>query len=491
MLTRLDLSFNNLFGSVPVKLANAPMLKVLDIHNNTLSGNVPPALKRLNAGFRYENNLGLCGVGFPSLKGCAESSKIYGNSPEPFKPTGLNGKNIPESADLQPDCSKTNCSRPSESTKIGVVSGIVGVFLVLTVAALFTYAWYRRRKQRIGSAFDASDSRLSTDQVKEVNRRSASPLISLEYSSGWDPLDNGRTGNGFSQEVFESFVFNLEEVERATQCFSEANLLGKSNFSAIYKGSLRDSSAVVVKCIAKTSCKSDESEFLQGLKILTSLKHENLVRFRGFCCSKGRGECFLVYDYVHSGNLLQYLDVKQGCGKVIEWSTRISIIYGVAKGIRYLHESKGSKLALVHQNISAETVLIDNQSNPLLSDSGLHKLLADDIVFSTLKASAAMGYLAPEYTTTGRFTEKSDVYAFGMIVFQILSGKQKITQLIRHAAETCRVEDLIDMNLDGKYSDSEATKLGRIALLCTHESPYHRPSIDNVIQELGGLMSSS
>ncbi|KAK8504093.1 hypothetical protein V6N12_005633 [Hibiscus sabdariffa] len=491
MLTRLDLSFNNLFGSVPVKLADAPMLKVLDIRNNTLSGNVPPALKRLNAGFQYGNNLGLCGVGFPNLKDCAESSQVYGNRPEPFKPTGLNRKNIPESADLQPDCSNTNCSGPSGSTKIGLVSGIVGVFIVLTVASLFTFAWYRRRKQRIGSAFDASDSRLSTDQVKEVNRRSASPLISLEYSNGWDPLDKGRSGNGFSQEVFESFMFNLEEVERATQCFSEANLLGKSNFSAIYKGSLRDSSAVVVKCIAKTSCKSDESEFLQGLKILTSLKHENLVRLRGFCCSKGRGECFLIYDYVHNGNLLQYLDVKQGCGKVIEWSSRISIIYGIAKGIRYLHESKGSKPALVHQNISAEKVLIDNRSNPLLSDSGLHKLLADDIVFSTLKASAAMGYLAPEYTTTGRFTEKSDVYAFGMIVFQILSGKRKITQLIRHAAETCKVEDLIDMNLDGKYSDSEATKLGRIALLCTHESPYHRPSIDNVIQELSGLISSS
>lgn len=136
-------------------------------------------------------------------------------------------------------------------------------------------------------------------------------------------------------------------------------------------------------------------------------------------------------------------------------------------------------------------MLIDNRSNPLLSDSGLHKLRTDDIVFSTLKASAAMGYLAPEYTTTGRFTEKSDVYAFGMILFQILSGKRKITQLIRLGAESCKVEDFIDMNLEGKYSDSEATKLGRIALLCTHESPSHRPSMDNVIQELSGLMSSS
>ncbi|OMP00626.1 hypothetical protein COLO4_12533 [Corchorus olitorius] len=489
MLTRLDLSFNSLFGPVPVKLANAPMLKVFDIRNNTLSGNVPLVLKRLNSGFQYENNLGLCGVGFPGLKDCADSNKISGNRPEPFKPGGLNRKDIPESADLQPaDCSKTNCSKPSKSSKVGLISGIFGLLIVFAAATLFTFAWYRRRKQKIGSAFDTSDSRLSTDQVKEVYRRSASPLISLEYSNGWDPLDKGR--NGFSQEVFESFMFNLEEVERATQCFSEVNLLGKSNFSAIYKGFLRDSSVVVVKCIAKTSCKSDESEFLQGLKILTSLKHENIVKLRGFCCSKGRGECFLIYDFVPNGNLLQYLDVKQGSGKALDWSTRISIISGIAKGIGYLHGSKGSKPALVHQNISAEKVLVDSRFNPLLSDSGLHKLLADDIVFSTLKASAAMGYLAPEYTTTGRFTEKSDVYAFGMILFQILSGKRNVSQLIHHAAESCKIEDFIDMNLGGNFSDSEATKLGRIALLCTHESPNHRPSMDNVIHELNGLVSN-
>lgn len=116
-------------------------------------------------------------------------------------------------------------------------------------------------------------------------------------------------------------------------------------------------------------------------------------------------------------------------------------------GIGYLHGKKGNKCALVHQNISAEKVLIDQHYNPLLADSGLHKLLADDIVFSTLKATAAMGYLAPEYTTTGRFTEKSDVYAFGKIIFQILSGKRKIAPLNRHGNEAGRFEDFIEMTI--------------------------------------------
>lgn len=157
----------------------------------------------------------------------------------------------------------------------------------------------------------------------------------------------------------------------------------------------------------------------------------------------------------------------------------------------YLHGNRGTKPAIVHQNISAEKVLIDGRYNPLLSDSGLHKLLADDIVFSTLKASAAMGYLAPEYTTTGRFTEKSDVYAFGMIVFQILTGKRIITQLTRHGAESRKFEDFVDVNLEGKFSELEAAKLGRIALLCTHDSPNQRPSMENVMLELSGPISSS
>ncbi|KDP28763.1 hypothetical protein JCGZ_14534 [Jatropha curcas] len=487
LLTRLDLSFNGLFGSIPVKLADAPMLQALDIRNNSLSGNVPPALKRLSSGFQYTNNPELCGDGFANLQTCTASGQLNANRPEPFKPNGTLQKDIPESANIPSNCSQTHCLSSSKNSQYGVVFGIIGVFIVLTGTGLFTFSWYRRQKQKIGSALDISDGRLSTEQVKEVYRKNVSPLISLEYSNGWDPLAVGQNKNGLSQEFLESFMFNLEEVERATQCFSEVNLLGKSNFSATYKGTLRDGSVVVVKCITKTSCKSDEADFLKGLKILTSLKHENLVRLRGFCCSKGRGECFLIYDFVPNGNLLLYLDIKEGTGKVLEWSTRISIINGIAKGIGYLHGNRGNKPALFHQNISAEKVFIDRRYNPLLSYSGLHKILADDIIFSMLKASAAMGYLAPEYTTTGRFTEKSDVYAFGVIILQLLSGKHNVTPLTCHAGESCNVEDFIDANLEGKYSELDAATLGRLALLCTHESPNHRPNIETVLQELSGI----
>ncbi|XP_052176715.1 LRR receptor kinase SERK2 [Diospyros lotus] len=489
-LMRLDLSFNRLFGSIPTRLVDVPSLEVLDVRNNTLSGNVPPALNRLVDGFQYANNPGLCGVGFLGLRACSFLDHTNPNRPEPYEGATTGTENIPETANLKLNCSQIRCAHSSKASQASVGVGVIVVIFVLSAIGFLTISQYRRRKQKLGSAYDASDNRSSTGQAVEVYRKNGSPLVSLEYSSGWDPLADGRSLGVFTQEVLQSFRFNLEEVESATQYFARKNLLGRSNFSATYRGILRDGSFVAIKSITKTSCKSEEAEFLRGLNILTSLKHENLVRLRGFCCSRGRGECFLIYDFVPNGHLLCYLDLKEGDNRVLEWPTRVSIISGIAKGIEHLHGCNINKPALVHQNISAEKVLIDQRFKPLLSDSGLHKLLTNDTVFSVLKASAAMGYLAPEYTTTGRFTEKSDIYAFGVLVFQILSGKRKLPSSIRSAAESCRFSDFIDKNLRGNFPEYEALKLAKIALMCTHECPEKRPSMEAIIQDLGNCTNT-
>ncbi|KAJ6358383.1 hypothetical protein OIU76_000144 [Salix suchowensis] len=489
MLMRLDLSYNHLLGSIPTKVADAPLLEFLDIRNNTLSGSVPLALKRLDNGFSYENNLGLCGAGFMSLKAC-NASGLNPSIPEPYG-TKVNGlpREIPETANLQLPCNQSRCSNQSKAHHASAAVVTFVVTILLAAIGILTFTQYRRRKQKLASSCEISDSRLSTDQAKGVYRKNGSPLISLEYPNGWDPLADGRNLSGDTQDVFQSFRFNLEEVETATQYFSKVNLLGKINSSATYRGILRDGSTVAIKSISKSSCKSEEAEFLKGLNTLTSLRHENLVRLRGFCCSRCQGKCFLIYDFVPNGNLLRYLDVKDGDGHVLEWSTRVSIVRGIASGIAYLHGHKANKPSLIHQNITAEKVLIDQRYNPLLAGSGLQNLLTNDIVFSALKTSAAMGYLAPEYTTTGRFTDKSDVYAFGVIVFQVLSGKRKVSNLVRLGADACRFQDYIDPNLHGRFFEYEAAKLARIAWLCTHESPTERPSMEAVVHELGSCSS--
>ncbi|XAR71795.1 Non-specific serine/threonine protein kinase [Bertholletia excelsa] len=488
-LRRLDLSFNHLFGSIPTRLANPPLLEVLDVRNNSLSGDVPPALKRLVEGFQYGNNPGLCGIGFLSLRSCSSSDQTNPNRPENFEggTTGLPTREIPETANLKLNCSQTRCSYSSKTPQASVVVAVIIVIvgLVLVTVGILTFSQYRRHKKKPSSELDVSNNYGSTDQALDVYKKKGSPLISLEYSSGWDPLAGGSSYSSFSQEVLQSFRFNLEELESATQYFAEKNLLGKRNFSAIYRGVLRDGSVVAITSINKTSCKSEEAEFLNGLKILTSLRHENIVGLRGFCCSKGRGECFLIYDFVSNGNLLHYLDLKEGDNRIVDWPTRVSIISGIAKGIQYLHACSRNKPALVHQNISAKKVLLDQRFKPLLSDSGLHKLLTNDTVFSVVKACAAMGCLAPEYANTGCFTTKNDIYAFGALVFQIMSGKSKLTNSVQIAAETCNFPGFIDANLCGQFSELEAAKLAKIALMCTHESSEQRPSMDTVVLELG------
>ncbi|TKY70862.1 NSP-INTERACTING KINASE 2 [Spatholobus suberectus] len=491
MLSRLNLSFNNLSGTVPATLAHIEHLEVLDIQNNSLSGIVPSALKRLGEGFQGANNPGLCGVGFSTLRACNRDQDLKVNhidtSDGDQPKNGNSSKALPEPANVQLHCDHTHCSKSRRFPQTVITAGVIIITLTIICAGFLTFFRYRRQKQRISNtSSSSSEGKLSPDQPKEFYTKSPSALVNIEYYSGWDPLSNGQNADdgGLSNEYLNQFRFNVDEVESATQYLSEANLLGKSKFSAVYKGVLRDGSLVAIRSISATCCKTEEAEFVKGLNLLTSLRHENLVRLRGFCCSRSRGECFLIYDFATMGNLSQYLDIEDGSGHVLEWAKRVSIIKGIAKGIGYLHSNEASKPTIVHQNISVENVLLDHQFNPLIMDSGLPKLLADDVVFSALKVSAAMGYLAPEYITTGRFTEKSDMYAFGVIILQVLSGKTTIGSSIRVAVESFRFEDSVDTNLRGRYSKSEAAALSKLAIQCTHELPDQRPTMVDVIQEL-------
>ncbi|QHO19973.1 hypothetical protein HN51_062486 [Arachis hypogaea] len=494
MLRRLNLSFNNLNGVIPATLADIAHLEVLDVQNNSLSGVVPSALRKLDKGFQYANNQGLCAMGFrfPTLRACNKDSIYDSQISVPNIPINSSyPKAFPDSATIKFHCNQTQCSKSRRFPQAVIAASVITATITLIGSGFVTFVRYRRRKQRILHTSDSSVSQLSPVQPM-VYTRSPSPLVNLEYyNNGLDPLADGKNCSGLSHEYLNKFRFNVDEIESATQYLSEANLLGKSKFSAVYKGVLRDGSPVAIRSINVTCCIPEEVEFLKGLSLLTSLRHENIVKMRGFCCSSSRGECYLVYDFVTGGILSIYLDMEDGSENVLEWSKRVSIIKGIAKGLGYLHSNEASKPTIVHQNISVEKVLLDNQFNPLIMDAGLPKLLADDIVFSALKVSAAMGYLAPEYITTGRFTEKSDVYAFGVIVLQVLSGKTTVGCSIRMAVESFRFDDFVDTNLKGKYSKAEAAILSKIAVMCTHELSEQRPNMVEVIRELSMYSSYS
>ncbi|XP_076923706.1 uncharacterized protein LOC143585920 [Bidens hawaiensis] len=464
MLHWLDLSFNQLSGPIPVNIAKLPQLEFFDVQHNALTGFVPIDLKRLNNGFRYNNNDHLCGITFPSLKPC-------NNQLEPLS--------LPKSASVPPRCNQTHCTDPSNLKHVGIVTAIVTVSSALTITACVIIFIHRRQKHKIWSKPEPPEHELTT---QESSPKTNEPICT------WDPTQNSPKSCGFCVEFPSDSLqsFNMEEIESATRYFSDNNLLGKSKFSTVYKGVLRDRSVVAIKSISVTSCKADETEFTKGLTLLTSLKHENVTRFRGFCCSKSKGDCYLVYDYASKGNLSEYLDVEgvKRTTHVLDWPKRVSIINGIAKGLAYLHRNDPEKPAMIHRNISVEKILLDRQYNPLITNAGLLKLLADDIMYSALKVSAALGYMAPEYITTGKFIEKSNVYAFGVVVLQILSGKSNVTGSVRAAAKDRRFGDFIDENLEGMFLESEANKLIQIGLICVDEVPENRLTMADVVQEL-------
>lgn len=179
--------------------------------------------------------------------------------------------------------------------------------LALTVVALLCAVKYRRAKQKVSHKSETSE-----DQLHKV----------MSHPS---PREYGH------EEASPCSKFNLEEVESATHHFSEANLLGRSKFSAVYRGTLKDGVVVAIKSISKSSCKTDEDEFFKGMSLLSSLNHENVVKLKGYCSSKARGECFLIYEFVPGGNLSHYLDGEDDHA-ILDWPTRVSIIHGIAKG---------------------------------------------------------------------------------------------------------------------------------------------------------------
>lgn len=258
---------------------------------------------------------------------------VDGSEPHGPKITDNETKINPESANFQQHSNQTCCTNPMGIPQTAVVAAVIVVTITLTGAIFLMVVRYRRRKQKVGNLSDPSDGRLSIDQAKDLYSKNASPLVTLEYRNGWDPLGDGRTGIGFFQEYSSNYRFNMEEIESATQYFSEVNLLGRSKFSAVYRGVLRDGSLVAIRSINVISCKSEEADFVRGLNLLFSLRHENLIRLRGFCCSRSRGECFLIYDFAPNGNLSQYLDIEEGSNQVLDWSKRVSIIGGIAKGL--------------------------------------------------------------------------------------------------------------------------------------------------------------
>ncbi|XP_048329325.2 probable LRR receptor-like serine/threonine-protein kinase At1g56130 [Ziziphus jujuba] len=339
---------------------------------------------------------------------------------------------------------------PSNENRTGLIVGIVvpvGVLSFLSLLVVFYIVTKRRKKSQ-------------TDDEEEL----------------------------FGIDV-KPFTFSYEELKTATDDFNSTNKLGEGGFGPVYKGTLDDGRVIAAKQLSVTSHQG-KNQFVTEIATISSVQHRNLVKLYG-CCIEGNKR-LLVYEYLENKSLDQALFGSRSLG--LSWSTRYDICMGVARGLAYLHQE--SRLRIVHRDVKASNILLDSDLNPKISDFGLARLYDDKKTHISTRVAGTIGYLAPEYAMRGHLTEKTDVFAFGVVALEIVSGransdssleadKMYLLEWAWNLYEENRENELVDSSLS-TFNKEEVKRIIGVALWCTQTSPSFRPSMSRVVAILSG-----
>ncbi|KAH1145066.1 hypothetical protein GLYMA_15G019800v4 [Glycine max] len=296
-------------------------------------------------------------------------------------------------------------------------------------------------------------------------------------------------------------VFSYEETFSSTDGFSDSNLLGRRTYGSVYHGLLRDQE-VAIKRLTTTKTK----EFMSEIKVLCKVHHANLVELIGYAVS--HDEFFLIYEFAQRGSLSSHLHDPQSYSP-LSWITRVQIALDAARGLEYIHEH--TKTRYVHQDIKTSNIFLDASFRAKISDFGLAKLVGEtnEGEIAATKVVNAYGYLAPEYLSNGLATTKSDVYAFGVVLFEIISGKEAIIQtqgpekrslasimlaVLRNSPDTVSMSstrNLVDPIMMDLYPHDCVYKMAMLAKQCVDEDPVLRPDMKQVVIFLSQILLSS
>ncbi|CAJ2636329.1 unnamed protein product [Trifolium pratense] len=349
---------------------------------------------------------------------------------------------------------KTDDSNSKETRLILRVTVSCGV-VILVVVAFVAYVILKKKRKK-----------------SEKQREEAMHLTSMN-----DDLERGAGPRRFT----------YKELDLATNNFSKDRKLGQGGFGAVFKGYFVDLDLqVAVKKISRGS-RQGKKEYVTEVKVISQLRHRNLVKLLGWCHDKG--EFLLVYEFMPNGSLDSHLFGKR---TPLSWSVRHKIALGLASGLLYLHEEW--ERCVVHRDIKSSNVMLDSSFNVKLGDFGLAKLMDHELGPQTTGLAGTFGYLAPEYVSTGRASKESDVYSFGIVVMEITTGK-KATDVIKEKDEEKgmiewvwdhygRGELLVamDENLKRDFDEKQVECLMIVGLWCAHPDVNLRPSIRQAIQ---------
>ncbi|XP_017969705.1 PREDICTED: probable LRR receptor-like serine/threonine-protein kinase At5g63710 isoform X3 [Theobroma cacao] len=289
--------------------------------------------------------------------------------------------------------------------------------------------------------------------------------------------------------------FSWREIQLATDNFSECNIIGQGGFGKVYKGVLSDNTKVAVKRLADYYSPGGEAAFQREVQLISVAVHKNLLRLIGFCTTSS--EKILVYPFMQNLSVAYQLrDLKPG-EKGLDWPMRKHVAFGAAHGLEYLHEHCNPKI--IHRDLKAANILLDENFEAVLGDFGLAKLADTKLTHVTTQVRGTMGHIAPEYLSTGKSSVKTDVFGYGVMLLELVTGQRAIdfarleeeedVLLLDHIKKLLR-EDRIDDIVDGNlkiYDPKEVKTIVRVALLCTQSSFEDRPTMAEVVKMLEGV----
>ncbi|XXG63206.1 hypothetical protein AAC387_Pa05g1446 [Persea americana] len=450
-LVTLDLS-NNLFtGRIPNSLGNLRSLEYLRLNNNSLSGAFPSSLVNITQltflDLSYNNLSGpvpsfpartFSIVGNPLICATGKEKDCYGTEPMPLSFLNNSQSGLP--------------SERSRSHKVALALGTSLSCICLLILGFGFLLWWRYKHNQ--DFLDPNDK--DHEEVCLGNLRR----------------------------------FHFRELQIATENFSSKNLLGKGGFGNVYKGHLQDGNVVAVKRLKDGNAAGGDIQFQTEVEMISLAVHRNLLKLCGFCMTAT--ERLLVYPYMSNGSVASRLKGKP----TLDWATRKRIALGAGRGLLYLHEQCDPKI--IHRDVKAANILLDDYCEAVVGDFGLAKLLDHKDSHITTAVRGTVGHIAPEYLSTGQSSEKTDVFGFGILLLELITGQralefgkaanQKGAMLdwVKKIHHEKKLDILVDKDLNSCYDRIELEEMVRVALLCTQYLPSHRPKMSEVVRMLQG-----
>ncbi|KAF7146099.1 hypothetical protein RHSIM_Rhsim04G0048200 [Rhododendron simsii] len=372
----------------------------------------------------------------------------------------------------------------------GVIAGIcVGVVMGALLVSVCIYYGFCRKKKVL-------DKLLSSKSFEDRHLQAGWDPGSTSEKSDSTSAPGSASSRGLAISLDKSMEFSYEELANATNDFSIGHKIAQGGFGAVYYAELRGEKAAIKKMHMMAT-----REFLSELKVLTHVHHLNLVRLIGYCVE---GSLFLVYEYIENGNLSKHL---HGTGwDPLPWSTRVQIALDSARGLEYIHEH--TVPVYIHRDIKTANILIDKNFRAKVADFGLTKLAEVGGSSQPTRLVGTVGYVPPEYAQHGDVSPKIDVYAFGVVLYELISAKEAIVKvggsmleskgLVALFEEVLNQPDsreklckLVDPRLGDSYPIDSVRKLAQLAKACTQENPLLRPSMRSAVVALMTLSSST